>query len=439
MRRLVGTLALAGALIALLAVPAAATNPVLCPTPSAASASRTTCQRPPTSQAAAPDPIQVAYEQLRTRLSGDLAQGLTTEERLSAALDQTSTSVQILTDQITQQETVIAALEDQIAQLDTQIADTEAKIEVEKEQLGAMARAIYRQPNSMWLLIARTGSLHDALQATTNMVVAGQRAHALEARLEADLKSLQTDRAAREADLERENATKNQLLANLSALSDLMSQESDITNQMSDVIAQIQTAQNGLQDQAPDVMATLAALLESQTQQLTLRSDQLAWTQAHIGAGLAMVTHMLPAGKTIAGLALSWPMNGAKVTQLFGPTDFLMEPPMGPFPHFHGGIDIAAPFGTTVMAAADGVVVAVGHTKIGYGNYVVIAHGGGVMTLYGHLLETDVEVGSKVVRRQRIGLEGSTGWSTGAHVHFELRVNDAVVDPLPYLAPIQAA
>jgi len=85
------------------------------------------------------------------------------------------------------------------------------------------------------------------------------------------------------------------------------------------------------------------------------------------------------------------------------------------------------------MAAAGGGIVAVGHSGIGYGNYVVIAHGGGIMTLYGHLLETDVNVGNQVARGQRIGLEGSTGWSTGPHVHFELRVNDRVTDPLPYL------
>jgi murein DD-endopeptidase MepM/ murein hydrolase activator NlpD len=106
---------------------------------------------------------------------------------------------------------------------------------------------------------------------------------------------------------------------------------------------------------------------------------------------------------------------------------------MGPYKHFHTGVDIAAPFGTTVMAAAAGVIVAVGHSGVGYGNYVVIAHGGGIMTLYGHLLETDVLVGNTVLRGQRIGLEGSTGWSTGPHVHFELRVNDSVVDPMPYL------
>ena len=184
--------------------------------------------------------------------------------------------------------------------------------------------------------------------------------------------------------------------------------------------------------------AALATLLESQTRDLIQQSYQQAWTQAHIGAGLAMVTHMLPAGKPIAGLTLSWPMAGARVTQLFGPSDLLLEPPLGPYPHFHTGLDIAAPFGTTVVAAADGVVVAVGHSRVGYGNYVVIAHGGGIMTLYGHLLETNVDVGNKVVRGQRVGLEGSTGWSTGPHVHFELRVNDAVIDPLPYLPTLMS-
>ena len=423
MKRTAGALALAGALLALGVAGAGATDPSPCPTPTAASGARVSC----------PDPNQAAYDQLRTRLGGDLSTALSTQERLAAALRQTTVSVQIVTDQITREEAVISTLEDQIAKLDMQIADTEARIEVEKEQVSAMARAIYRQPDSLWMLIARTGNLHDALKATSDMVVAGQRAHALQARLEADLLKLRKDREARVAALDAENATRDRLVANLSALSDLLSVQDDVTTQMADVIAQIQTAQNGLQNQPPDVTAALATLLETQTQNLIQQSYQQAWTQAHIGAGLAMVTHMLPVGKPIAGLTLSWPIDGAHVTQGFGPSDLLLEPPLGPYAHFHTGIDIAAPFGTTVMAAADGVVVAVGHSRIGYGNYVVVAHGGGIMTLYGHLLETNVEVGNTVVRGQRVGLEGSTGWSTGPHVHFELRVNDAVIDPMPYL------
>jgi murein DD-endopeptidase MepM/ murein hydrolase activator NlpD len=195
---------------------------------------------------------------------------------------------------------------------------------------------------------------------------------------------------------------------------------------------------NGLTDQPPDVTAALAALLEAQEQNLIQQSNQAAWNQAHVGVGLALVTHMLPMGTTVAGLTLSWPMIGGRVTQPYGPSSLLLEPPLGPFKHFHTGIDIAAPFGTTVTAAAAGVVVAVGHSAIGYGNYVVIGHGGGIMTLYGHLLETDVVVGNTVARGQRIGLEGSTGWSTGPHVHFELRINDAVSDPMPYLLKQQS-
>ena len=406
-------------------VSAASATDTPCASTAAASAARVTC--------AATDPNQAAYDLLRARLGGDLASGLTTQQKLTASLNQTSAAVQILTDQITQEETVIATLEDQIAQLDSQIADTQARIDVEKEQVAAMARAIYRQPDSLWMLIARTGSLSQALQATSDMVVAGQRAHALQARLEADLAKLQTDRAARQADLDRENATRDGLVTSLGSLNDLLSTQSDISNQMADLITQIQTAQNSLQDQPPDVTTALATLLESQEQDLIAQSNQAAWNQAHVGVGLALVTHMLPSGVTVAGLVLSWPMAGGRVTQPFGPSDLLLEPPLGPYKHFHTGIDIAAPFGTTVTAAAAGVVVAVGHTNVGYGNYVVIGHGDGIMTLYGHLLETDVLVGDTVARGQRVGLEGSTGWSTGPHVHFELRVNDSVVDPMPYL------
>jgi murein DD-endopeptidase MepM/ murein hydrolase activator NlpD len=425
MKRMLAVVALAvvAAGIQLSAVGATGT----CSTTTTASAGRVTCP--------SVDPNQAAYDQLRNRLGGDLASGLTTQQKLTASLNQTSTAVQILTDQITQEEAIIATLEDQIARLDAQIADTQARIDVEKEQVATMARALYRQPDSWWMLLARTGNLSEALQATSGMVVAGQRAHALQARLEADLAKLQADRAARQADLDRENATRDRLVSSLGTLNDLLSTQDDITNQLADLITQIQAAENSLQNQAPDVTTALATLFESEEQDLIAQANQAAWDQAHVGVGLALLTHMLPSGVTVEGLVLSWPMVGGRVTQPFGPSDLLLEPPLGPYKHFHTGIDIAAPFGTTVTAAAAGVVVAVGHTNVGYGNYVVIGHGGGIMTLYGHLLETDVVVGEAVARGQRIGLEGSTGWSTGPHVHFELRVNDAVVNPMPYLVP----
>ncbi|TMC89845.1 MAG: M23 family metallopeptidase, partial [Chloroflexi bacterium] len=177
----------------------------------------------------------------------------------------------------------------------------------------------------------------------------------------------------------------------------------------------------------------LARLLEQEEAQLISESNAAAWAQANVGAGLATDYLQLPAGTGPSGLSLSWPILHARITQLFGPTGYVLEPPLGPYPHFHTGIDLAAASGSPILAAADGVVVGVAHTSIGYGNYVIIAHGGGVLTLYAHLLETDVVVGQRVVRTQLIGREGSSGLSTGPHLHFELRYNGQVVDPLRYL------
>jgi murein DD-endopeptidase MepM/ murein hydrolase activator NlpD len=426
LRRTLAALAIIGALVALQVSDVAATTPTPppCPPINTASQARVVCPI---------DPTVAAYEQLKLRLGSDIAKALDAQKRLSNLLDQYAAIALGLANQVTQEETTIANLEDQIAKLDVQIQDTQDRIEAEKQQLAAMARAIYRQPDSIWVLIARTGNLHDALLATSDMVVAGQHAHALQTKLEADLKKLEADRKARQDDLDKETANRDLLAANLNALQDVMSTQSDISDQLNEVVSQLQDAVTSLGNQSPEVTTALAQLLEAQAQSLIQRSNQTAWIRAQVGTGQALLMHQLPLGKTLNGLRLAWPMAQFQITQPFGPSDVALEPPYGPYRHFHYGVDIAAPLGTSVTAAADGVVVAVGHTNVGYGNYVVIAHGGGIATLYGHLLDTTVKTGDGVVRGQQIGHEGSTGLSTGPHVHFELRLNDQVVNPMPYL------
>jgi len=326
-----------------------------CPSPSASSGSRLTCPSP------TPDPTQAAYDALKARLGGDLAKALTAQQNLSNALDQTTASEQAVSDQISQEEDLISNLEDQIAQLDSQISDTQDQIDTEKQQLAALAVAIYRQPTSIWMLVARTGNLRDALVAVANMVVAGQRAHALQAKLEGDLAALQSQLDARQTDLDQENATLDSLNNNLNALDDLLNTQADLSSQLDDLMNQFQDALDGLTSQPPDVTAALAQLLEAQEADLIQQSYQAAWSQAQVGAGLALLNHVLPLGTTLKGVFLIWPMTKFTITQPFGPTSVLLEPSLGPYPHFHTGIDIAAPLGTPVMAAADGLVVAV-HT-----------------------------------------------------------------------------
>jgi len=102
---------------------------------------------------------------------------------------------------------------------------------------------------------------------------------------------------------------------------------------------------------------------------------------------------------------------------------------------FHGGLDLPAPSGTGVAAAAPGRVSYAGWRAGGWGRLVVVAHRDGVRSLYAHLSRIDVRLGQRVQAGFQLGLVGATGDATGPHLHFEVRVRGAAVDPVPALAP----
>jgi murein DD-endopeptidase MepM/ murein hydrolase activator NlpD len=132
-------------------------------------------------------------------------------------------------------------------------------------------------------------------------------------------------------------------------------------------------------------------------------------------------------GTTSAPGVLSWPVSGT-ITSPYG----YRQNPFGGAPDFHPGLDIAAPMGTTVTAAAAGTVISAGWYG-GYGNYILIDHGGGMATGYGHLSQIFVSNGQQVQKGQAIGAVGSTGHSTGPHLHFEVRLHGKTTDPAAYL------
>ena len=123
----------------------------------------------------------------------------------------------------------------------------------------------------------------------------------------------------------------------------------------------------------------------------------------------------------VSGAGFIWPVN-APITSPFG----------WRWGRLHEGIDLGAAYGSPIAAAAAGVVIYAGWES-GYGNLVVIDHGGGLATAYGHQSRIAVSVGQSVSQGETIGYVGSTGHSTGPHLHFEVRVNGQAVDPLGYL------
>ncbi|MFC5702548.1 M23 family metallopeptidase [Cohnella faecalis] len=170
-------------------------------------------------------------------------------------------------------------------------------------------------------------------------------------------------------------------------------------------------AMDDLVDETSDFFAVL-------NEQLRLLKPQLEATQK------AVQTHQ----KALAVTPTIWPTDSRRVTSLFG----IRRDPFTHRAKYHAGIDIAADTGEPVYAAADGTVV-IAEKDSTHGNYIMLDHGKGIKTRYLHLSLIGTKVGAKVKKGDLIGEVGSTGRSTGPHLHYEVNVNGSNIDPRPYL------
>ena len=180
-----------------------------------------------------------------------------------------------------------------------------------------------------------------------------------------------------------------------------------------------------------DVIAqkqNLLAHVRGHQDQLEAEEARLAQESARLQAILEQQASTATSGELpTGGGQLLWPAAGP-ITSGYG---YRIHPIFGTR-LLHTGVDIGAPYGAPVVAADSGSVVYAGAMS-GYGNVVMIDHGGGISTLYGHLSAFSVSVGQSVSRGGPIASVGCTGYCTGPHLHFEVRINGAPVDPMPYL------
>jgi murein DD-endopeptidase MepM/ murein hydrolase activator NlpD len=132
--------------------------------------------------------------------------------------------------------------------------------------------------------------------------------------------------------------------------------------------------------------------------------------------------------QTVIAIPSMQPVDNVKLTSSFG----VRSDPYHGSAAMHAGVDIPGPQGTPVYATADGVIGRSGRFG-GYGNLIAINHGKGIETRYGHLSKILVASNTRVRRGQLIGLMGSTGRSTGSHLHYEVRIDGAAVNPMPFM------
>jgi len=135
--------------------------------------------------------------------------------------------------------------------------------------------------------------------------------------------------------------------------------------------------------------------------------------------------------KLLAAIPAIQPVSDKDLTRIASGFGTRIDP-VYKVPKYHAGLDFAAPIGTPIYATADGVITDAGYNEGGYGNRVVLNHGFGYETLYGHMYRIKARVGQKIKRGEVIGYVGSSGKSTGPHCHYEVHRNGAPVDPVYY-------
>jgi murein DD-endopeptidase MepM/ murein hydrolase activator NlpD len=434
------------------ATPGATTPPAGPPAPAPAASSPAgpapptpNCPASPPSPAATPTPLpgsvaalcaqQQLLEQVREKLGANIATGLSTQTQLTQSLQQNQQEQQTLASAIVENHKQVARLDDEIASRQAKIEALQARIATERGQLALLARSIYYQPNNLLQRILQAGGLRKMLEQMGALTSAADRAQQLQHSLKQDLQTLDDAQQKENADRQAVAQLVAKQASDLQSLQKLQSDQQALTTALAQKITQTQGELGSVKNQQAALAQKITEELEAEQDQIIAAANQEVWNQVVLWEQANPVAGSVPSPGHSAKYKFAWPEANAVITQGFGPTDLWFEPALGGFAHFHTGIDIAAPQGTEIHAADDGVVALVGGGTTGYGNYVVIAHAGGLTTLYGHMLQPLVKQGDHVVQGQVIGLEGSTGNSTGPHVHFEVRVNGQPVDPTPYLPP----
>lgn len=341
-------------------------------------------------------------------------------EDVSAKLKQIQADLDAANARLQSIQTKQAEINAQIAQTQNEIVKMEAYLKTRQDVLNRRVRAIYMhgQLNYLEVILGansfsdfanRVELLKRVIRSDYNLILEIQKQKAAieakKAQLEEDKRQL--DALAAEAEKTRQEIAKKKA-EQQKVLDAAKSNKAAAAQMEQDLNAQLASVRNLIQQRLAAAEAARQA-----AQQQAASDDE--------GGGGSDDNYVQGTG------AMGWPCSGP-ITSPFG---YRTHPILGTT-IFHAGIDIGVDYGTPIHAADSGVVVYSGWIS-GYGNAVIIDHGGGISTLYGHNQSLAVSEGQSVSKGSVIAYAGSTGNSTGPHCHFEVDVNGSPVNPMGYL------
>ena len=341
-------------------------------------------------------------------------------EDISAKLKQIQADLDAANARLQSIQTKQAEINAQIAQTQNEIVKMEAYLKTRQDVLNRRVRAIYMhgQLNYLEVILGansfsdfanRVELLKRVIRSDYNLILEIQKQKAAieakKAQLEEDKRQL--DALAAEAEKTRQEIAKKKA-EQQKVLDAAKSNKAAAAQMEQDLNAQLASVRNLIQQRLAAAEAARQA-----AQQQAASDDE--------GGGGSDDNYVQGTG------AMGWPCSGP-ITSPFG---YRTHPIFGTT-IFHAGIDIGVDYGTPIHAADSGVVVYSGWIS-GYGNAVIIDHGGGISTLYGHNQSLAVSEGQSVSKGSVIAYAGSTGNSTGPHCHFEVDVNGSPVNPMGYL------
>ncbi|MBW3604384.1 MAG: peptidoglycan DD-metalloendopeptidase family protein [Actinobacteria bacterium] len=339
------------------------------------------------------------------------------QTRLAAELAALTQQLEAAEERLREAQHALRRTKAEISTTTAQLQATERDLRAREKLLRARARASYMHGGINYaeaVLDVRTANeLGVSLQYMRTMITEDrdqvERISSLETTYETMLERLDELGAAQDEARAKRAAERDRVAGLVARKREVEAQLAAQEQQHTALLAELDT----------DAQRYRAAIddLEAESQKLRQR---LAAVASQDGAANRTATQRSSSG-------FQWPVNGA-ITSSFG---YRTHPVLG-YRRLHAGTDFGAATGTPIVAADGGVVVSAGWLG-GYGNAVVISHGGGIATLYAHQSRLAVGAGSSVSRGQVIGYVGSTGMSTGPHLHFEVRVNGGPVDAARYL------